>query len=125
MLLLEAREECHVPTVIFSGIPTLFHPFVISIIFSFTGAFGALLIENKPHLEKLRRCYFIVSLISMASALSILLYASFSGVFFRLKLMEPSVEFVRTFCSAYLKPCLDELIWILNCRSASCHVSNF
>ncbi|XP_031287926.1 uncharacterized protein LOC116146653 [Pistacia vera] len=55
----------------------LFVAFMICIIFSFTGAFCALLIRNKPKLAVLRGCYFLLSIVSMASALSILGYALF------------------------------------------------
>ncbi|XP_031287972.1 uncharacterized protein LOC116146688 isoform X2 [Pistacia vera] len=55
----------------------LFDAFMICIILSFTGAFCALLIRNKPKLAVLRGCYFLLSIVSMASALSILGYALF------------------------------------------------
>ncbi|KAJ0033930.1 hypothetical protein Pint_25974 [Pistacia integerrima] len=54
---------------------TGFVVFVMSIMLSFTGAFSALLIRNKPKLA--RRCYFLLSIVSMASALSVLGYALF------------------------------------------------
>ncbi|KAJ0080626.1 hypothetical protein Patl1_22424 [Pistacia atlantica] len=55
----------------------LFDAFMICIILSFIGAFCALLIRNKPKLGVLRGCYFLLSIVSMASALSILGYALF------------------------------------------------
>ncbi|KAJ0092538.1 hypothetical protein Patl1_26736 [Pistacia atlantica] len=65
-----------VPTIIFQH-PFMFHAFVISIIFSFTGAFSLLLLGNKPKIATIRRCYFVVSILCMASALSILACALF------------------------------------------------
>ncbi|KAJ0035804.1 hypothetical protein Pint_26004 [Pistacia integerrima] len=51
---------------------------MISIMFCFTCAFGVSLIRHKPQLEALRRFYFVISMVSMASALSILALALFS-----------------------------------------------
>lgn len=63
-----------VPTLIFKGPPSMFHAFVISIVFAFVGAFSTLLTCNKPEYakyEKFCRCY---SLIFMSLAVTILLY---------------------------------------------------
>lgn len=56
--------------------PREFDALMISIMFCFTGAFGSLLIRNKPQLAALSRFYFIIS---MASAMSILAFALLSG----------------------------------------------
>lgn len=56
---------------------------VICIIFSFAWEFSALVLRNKPDLTILRRCYFFLSIASMASALSILLVALFLESFRR------------------------------------------
>lgn len=61
-----------IPSSIFEGNPYTFDAFVVSIIFSFTGAFSLLKIRNKPQFVILRRCYFIISMVSTTVALSVL-----------------------------------------------------
>ncbi|KDP44252.1 hypothetical protein JCGZ_05719 [Jatropha curcas] len=66
-----------VPTGIFKGLPvTTFHVFVISIIFSFAGAFSSLLTSGRPknaNYEKFCRYY---SLVFSALAIAILVRAA-------------------------------------------------
>ncbi|KAH7516170.1 hypothetical protein FEM48_Zijuj10G0107100 [Ziziphus jujuba var. spinosa] len=57
-----------VPTVLFKGLPSTFHAFIISIVLAFSGAFSALLIPNKPIVARF-------SMASMASALLIVMWA--------------------------------------------------
>ncbi|TXG72757.1 hypothetical protein EZV62_001336 [Acer yangbiense] len=66
-----------VPPLIFQGFPSAFDAFVICIIFSFTGSFSWLLMANNPKLARFCRCYFIVSMLFMTSALSMLASALF------------------------------------------------
>ncbi|KAL7240759.1 hypothetical protein ACSBR2_006412 [Camellia fascicularis] len=63
-----------VPVFPFKGLPSTFHGFVISIMFAFSGAFGALLVSNNPKISRLFR-YF--STVSMASAFAFLISATF------------------------------------------------
>ncbi|KAK9279967.1 hypothetical protein L1049_013651 [Liquidambar formosana] len=65
-----------VPTVIFKGLPSIFHAFVISIMFAFSGACNALLIPNKPSIVRFCRYY---SLASMASAIALLVWTISMG----------------------------------------------
>ncbi|KAI8007972.1 hypothetical protein LOK49_LG07G02990 [Camellia lanceoleosa] len=68
-----------VPTIIFKGLPSTFHAFVVSLIFAFSGALSALLIHDTSFFAKL--CEFS-SMASMTSALSLLLWAmSFTFIF--------------------------------------------
>ncbi|KAJ0035802.1 hypothetical protein Pint_26002 [Pistacia integerrima] len=60
--------------------PRGFDALMISVMFCFTGSFGASLIGNKPQFAALRMFYFVISMVSMASALSILAFALFSKV---------------------------------------------
>ncbi|KAJ0013779.1 hypothetical protein Pint_19585 [Pistacia integerrima] len=53
---------------------------MISIMFSFMGAFGALQIGDKPQFAIVRRSYFVISMVSMASALTILACALLSEI---------------------------------------------
>ena len=62
-----------VPTLVFNDRPTAYHAFLISIMFSFTGALSALLIQHRPRIERFCRAY---AMASMISALAILLYAT-------------------------------------------------
>ncbi|KAK0608704.1 hypothetical protein LWI29_034804 [Acer saccharum] len=66
-----------IPPLIFQGSQSAFEAFVICIIFSFTGSFSWLLMANKPKLATFSRCYFVISMVFMASALSILASALF------------------------------------------------
>ncbi|KAJ0034107.1 hypothetical protein Pint_26067 [Pistacia integerrima] len=54
---------------------------MIFVMFCFTGAFGASLIRNKPQLATLRRFYFVISMVSMASTLSSLAFTLFPESF--------------------------------------------
>ncbi|CAL5338530.1 unnamed protein product [Camellia sinensis] len=42
-----------VPAIVFKGLPSTFHGFVISIMFAFSGAFSALLVPNNPKILRL------------------------------------------------------------------------
>ncbi|CAK9181627.1 unnamed protein product [Ilex paraguariensis] len=61
-----------VPTVIFKGLPSIFHGFIISIMFAFSGSFSELFLHNRPKMARFCRFY---SVVSMASAILIVLYA--------------------------------------------------
>ncbi|KAJ0092811.1 hypothetical protein Patl1_26704 [Pistacia atlantica] len=61
--------------------PCGFDALMIFVMFCFIGAFGASLIGNKPQLATLRRFYFVISMVSMASTLSSLAFALFSESF--------------------------------------------
>ncbi|XVE91702.1 hypothetical protein REPUB_Repub01dG0033500 [Reevesia pubescens] len=65
-----------VPTIVFKGRPATFHAFIICIIFAFSGAFCALMIPNNTKIARLCGCY---SIASMASALSLLIWAISRG----------------------------------------------
>ncbi|KAH7572874.1 hypothetical protein JRO89_XS03G0027400 [Xanthoceras sorbifolium] len=64
-----------------NGKSLVFDAFVICVIFSFTASFSWLLMGNKTKLATFSRCYSIMSMIFMASALSILACALFSENF--------------------------------------------
>ncbi|KAJ9709475.1 hypothetical protein PVL29_001113 [Vitis rotundifolia] len=66
-----------VPTIIFKGHPSLFHAFLISVSFAFNGAFTALMMENQ---SKFARFCGYYSIASMASAISVLMFAIFRQV---------------------------------------------
>lgn len=74
-LLHQYVTQDHVPVFIFLGSSFSFQAFVISIAFSLTSAFNVFLIRNQPRLAALRRYYFMISVIFMALASSILFYA--------------------------------------------------
>ncbi len=61
-----------VPT-LFRNRPTDYHMFLICTLFAFMGAFSALFIQDKPRVEKFCRIY---AMVSMLSALAIVLYAA-------------------------------------------------
>ncbi|KAJ4723476.1 Na(+)-translocating NADH-quinone reductase subunit D (Na(+)-NQR subunit D) like [Melia azedarach] len=65
-------EGVPVPTSIFKQRPLMYEAFVISNIFTFICAFSWLLIRNKPKLAKLSCFYFVVSVVSAAISLSII-----------------------------------------------------
>ncbi|KAK9997471.1 hypothetical protein SO802_022157 [Lithocarpus litseifolius] len=69
----EQVDGSPVPTLVFKDRPIAFHAFLISIMFSFTGALTALLIQHRPRIERYCRVY---AMASMLSALAILLYAT-------------------------------------------------
>ncbi|KAJ0092916.1 hypothetical protein Patl1_26622 [Pistacia atlantica] len=61
--------------------PCGFDALMISVMFCFMGVFGVSLVRNKPQHKALRRFYFVISMVSMDSALSILALALFSESF--------------------------------------------
>ncbi|KAI8011687.1 hypothetical protein LOK49_LG06G01098 [Camellia lanceoleosa] len=62
-----------IPTLIFRGRPSTFHAFVAFLVFAFSSSLNALLIHNKSLiLAKFCQC---ISIASMISALSLLLWA--------------------------------------------------
>ena len=63
-----------VPTIIFKGHPSIFHAFVILVSFAFNGALTALMMENQ---SKIARFCGYYSIASMASAMSLLVFAIF------------------------------------------------
>lgn len=67
-----------VPTVIFKGHASIFHAFVISVIFAFTGSFCSLMIDKKP---KVSRFFGYLSVISMALVFSTVVFALFLDSF--------------------------------------------
>lgn len=67
-----------VPTVIFKGHPSIFHAFVISVVFAFTGSFCSLMIDKKP---KVSRFFAYLSVISMASVFSTVVFPLFLDSF--------------------------------------------
>ncbi|KAF3959047.1 hypothetical protein CMV_016103 [Castanea mollissima] len=68
----EQVDGSPVPILVFKDQPKAFHAFLISIMFSFTGAFSALLIQRRPRVERFCRVY---AMASMMLAIAILLYA--------------------------------------------------
>ncbi|KAK9997480.1 hypothetical protein SO802_022166 [Lithocarpus litseifolius] len=68
----EQVDGSPVPILVFKDQPKAFHAFLISIMFSFTGAFSALLIQRRPRVERFCRVY---AMASMILAIAILLYA--------------------------------------------------
>ncbi|KAJ0093612.1 hypothetical protein Patl1_25414 [Pistacia atlantica] len=71
-LIIRHQGDCQVINT-FEG----FNVFVVCIMLSVTGVYCVLLIRNQPELAVLQRCYFMLSVVSMALALSILGYALF------------------------------------------------
>lgn len=68
-----------VPAIIFKGLPSTFHAFVLSIVMAFTGAFNALMLAtNKPKIAKFCSYY---SMACMASAVALFISAVFQTVF--------------------------------------------
>ncbi|KAK9276664.1 hypothetical protein L1049_006200 [Liquidambar formosana] len=65
-----------VPTVIFRGLPSTFHSFVVSVIVAFSGAFVALMIPNKPKISRFCGYY---SMAAMLSAVGLLIWAISCG----------------------------------------------
>lgn len=72
-----------VPTFLFAAHPSLFHALVFAVMLSFAAASGGLLIgiNSRRHYATVQRCYFVISVVSLASALSILACASFLEIF--------------------------------------------
>ena len=66
-----------VPTIIFKGHPSIFHAFLVSVSFAFNGAFTALMMESQ---SKIARFCGYYSIASMASAISVLMFAIFLQV---------------------------------------------
>ncbi|KAJ0093870.1 hypothetical protein Patl1_26578 [Pistacia atlantica] len=60
------------PRYFFTGNTPLCQAFLICIVFSFTGAFCALLIGTKPQFATIQRFYSILSMVSMSLALLLL-----------------------------------------------------
>uniref|UniRef100_A0A7N2MRW5 Uncharacterized protein n=1 Tax=Quercus lobata TaxID=97700 RepID=A0A7N2MRW5_QUELO len=69
----EQVDDSLVPIVVFKDQPIAYHAFLISIMLSFTSAHSSLLIQHKPRVERFCRAY---AMVSMISALAILLYAT-------------------------------------------------
>ena len=79
-----------VPGFIFAGRPFLFHAFLFSVLLSFAGASSSLLIGINCPRTAIGRCYYRISMVSMASALLILALALFLEI---LKLLgSPDLE---------------------------------
>ncbi|KAL7218545.1 hypothetical protein ACSBR2_011750 [Camellia fascicularis] len=71
-----------VPTVIFNGIPASgFHAFVVSLVYAFSGALTALLIHDTAAGSFLTRFCEFISILSMTSALSLLVWSLFTFSF--------------------------------------------
>ncbi|KAK9950046.1 hypothetical protein M0R45_005552 [Rubus argutus] len=66
-----------IPTLLFKGLPCTFCAFIISIILAFSGAFSALIMF--PQMENIARIIGYSSLISMASAMALLMWAFYSS----------------------------------------------
>lgn len=74
---------CPVPAFLFASHPSLFHALVFSVMLSFAAASSGLLIginSQRQH-ATVQKCYFVISVVSLASALSILACASFLEIF--------------------------------------------
>ncbi|CAL5390929.1 unnamed protein product [Camellia sinensis] len=69
-----------IPVVIFKGLPSIFHSFVVCLVFAFTGALSGLLIQDMHFLAKF--CEYS-SMACMTSALALLLWAAMFTVTFR------------------------------------------
>lgn len=70
-----------VPTVIFKGLPSTFHAFLLSTVMAFSGAFNALMLSaNKPKIARFCSYY---SMAFMASAVVLLIWAVYQTVFNR------------------------------------------
>uniref|UniRef100_A0A0A0KT20 PGG domain-containing protein n=1 Tax=Cucumis sativus TaxID=3659 RepID=A0A0A0KT20_CUCSA len=68
-----------VPAIIFKGLPSTFHAFLLSIVMAFSGAFNALMLAtNKPKIAKFCSYY---SLGFMVSAVVLFFWAVFQTVF--------------------------------------------
>lgn len=79
-----------VPGSVFAAHPFLFHAFLFSVLLSFAGASSSLLIGINCPRATIGRCYYRISMVSMASALLILALASFLEI---LKLLgSPGLE---------------------------------
>ncbi|KAL7218535.1 hypothetical protein ACSBR2_011740 [Camellia fascicularis] len=61
-----------VPSLIFKGLPSAFHAFVVCLVFAFSGAFSALLIHDTSFIAKFSK---YSSMASMTSALALLIWA--------------------------------------------------
>ncbi|KAJ0091829.1 hypothetical protein Patl1_26584 [Pistacia atlantica] len=71
-LLLNSAYGFYSPRYFFTGNTPLSQAFLICIVFSFTGAFCALLIGKKPQFATIQRFYSILSMVSMSLALLLL-----------------------------------------------------
>lgn len=63
-----------IPTIIFKGLPSEFHAFVVFIIFAFAASYCAILMDSKVKFARFCRYY---SMFSMASAFAIFICAMF------------------------------------------------
>lgn len=70
----ESIDGNPVPTIIFKGLPSEFHAFVMLIIFAFAASYCAILMNTKVKFARFCRYY---SMISMASAFAIFISAMF------------------------------------------------
>ncbi|PKI64426.1 hypothetical protein CRG98_015151 [Punica granatum] len=68
----ESIDGSPVPTVIFKGLSSTFHGFLVSVTLAFTGAFSALVVDDGSQFT--RACRYL-SMASMASALLFLVWA--------------------------------------------------
>lgn len=68
----ELADGHRIPKFIFTGRSSAFHLFKVLIMFGFSGAFSSLFLRKNPKMERLCRYY---SLVSMASAIGLLLCA--------------------------------------------------
>ncbi|KAF7132063.1 hypothetical protein RHSIM_Rhsim09G0118800 [Rhododendron simsii] len=64
-----------VPKRFFKGHPSVFHAFLVSVMFAFSGAFSALFLQNKPNMARVCSSY---SSVSAASAVGLLIWVGFS-----------------------------------------------
>ncbi|KAL9436846.1 hypothetical protein AB3S75_022819 [Citrus x aurantiifolia] len=72
-----------VPTFLFAAHPSLFHALVFAVMLSFAAASSGLLIgiNSRRQCATVQRYYLVISVVSLASALSILACASFLEIF--------------------------------------------
>uniref|UniRef100_A0A2P2QR84 Uncharacterized protein n=1 Tax=Rhizophora mucronata TaxID=61149 RepID=A0A2P2QR84_RHIMU len=75
----EIVGDTRVPKVIFIGLPSLFHAFVICICFAFIGAFSSLLTQDRPKYAK----YEKFARLSAVAFLLLALSAVVCAIFFR------------------------------------------
>ncbi|KAG5532628.1 hypothetical protein RHGRI_027054 [Rhododendron griersonianum] len=66
-----------VPERLFKGHPSVFHAFLVSVMFAFSGAFSALFLQNKPNMARVCSSY---SSVSVALAVGLLIWVGFSQI---------------------------------------------
>lgn len=66
-----------IPTLLFKGLPSTFYAFIISIILAFSGAFSTLIMFRQ--MENFARITGYCSIISLASAMALLIWAIYSS----------------------------------------------